>query len=366
MKLSRRNFFKTSLLSLGTAAFFGNVDKVQAITNWADSEFLGRNCMGGVINVRSRPSANSPIVSTLYEDAVFPWLREVVGEAPYGLINRRWVETPDGYVYAASVQPVRYKPNEPLAVLPQYGEAPGMWAEVTVPYVDIIMANPPARSPWLRELDTLGMTPRLYYSQVMWVDGIQTDSNGQVFYRVNERYGSYGDIFWADATAFRPMTQEELSPISPNAEEKKVVVDLSHQSMSCYEGSREVYYCKVSTGARFDAYGNPVEEWSTPIGPHPIWRKLISIHMSGGGTGAGWDTPGVAWTSLFAGTGVAIHSTFWHNDYGTPRSHGCVNAAPEDAKWVFRWTLPYIDYEPGDLTIQGLGSTQVEVLEYRY
>jgi len=104
-------------------------------------------------------------------------------------------------------------------------------------------------------------------------------------------------------------------------------------------------------------------EWLTPLGIRPIWRKLISVHMSGGTTGGGYDLPGVSWTSLFEGNGIAIHSTFWHNNFGEQMSHGCVNAAPEDAKWMFRWTLPVISYDPGDLTVGMPGGTRIEVVE---
>jgi lipoprotein-anchoring transpeptidase ErfK/SrfK len=201
----------------------------------------------------------------------------------------------------------------------------------------------------------------LYYSQVIWVDGMKTGDDGEPYYHLNERFGSYGDFFWANAKGFRLITEDEIAPIRPEVENKKVVVNLDYQTLSCYEGDKEVYFCRVSTGARFDASGNPVDEWPTPAGEHQIWRKLVSIHMSGGGTGAGWDTPAVAWTTLFLGAGVAIHSTFWHNDYGTPRSHGCVNTRPEDAKWVFRWTLPQVDYTLGDLTIQGPEGTPIIV-----
>ena len=86
--------------------------------------------------------------------------------------------------------------------------------------------------------------------------------------------------------------------------------------------------------------------------------------MTGGTTGGGWDIPGVGWTILFSGTGVAIHSTFWHNDYGTPRSHGCVNVKPEDAQWIFRWTLPTVTSDPGDITIPMPGGTQIDVREF--
>jgi lipoprotein-anchoring transpeptidase ErfK/SrfK len=232
-----------------------------------------------------------------------------------------------------------------------------MWVEVSVPWVDVTVGNPPARSPWLKNTPN----PRLYFSQILWVDQVRETEAGQIQYRVNERYG-FGDTLWGDAAAFRPLTREEVSPISPDGLEKRVIVDIQRQSLSCYENGREVYYCQVSTGVQFDINGNPSDEWSTPPGPHPVWRKAISIHMVGGTTGGGWDLAGVGWTSLFVGNGVAIHSTFWHNDFGTPRSRGCVNVRPEDAKWIFRWLAPAVPYDPGDVTIGMPGGTIVEVI----
>lgn len=85
--------------------------------------------------------------------------------------------------------------------------------------------------------------------------------------------------------------------------------------------------------------------------------------MSGGTTGGGYDLPGIGWTTLFVGNGVAIHSTFWHNNFGVAMSHGCVNTKPEDAQWIFRWTTPYVSYDPGDITISMPGGTRVEVVE---
>ena len=57
---------------------------------------------------------------------------------------------------------------------------------------------------------------------------------------------------------------------------------------------------------------------------------------------SGYDTPAVGWPTFINGDGVAIHSVFWHNDFGIRKSHGCINALPDDAKWIFRWTAPYI------------------------
>lgn len=240
---------------------------------------------------------------------------------------------------------------------------PGMWVDVSVPYIDLVQDNPPARSPGLKDRIELGMPPRLYYSQITWVDRIRTDSAGQVWYRINEPYGSYGDIFWARAEAFRPLAMEEMTPLSPGREDKRVVVNITRQTLACYEGDTEVYFARISTGALWDAGGNQVDAWSTPIGNFPIWRKLVSLHMSGGTTGGGWDLPGIGWTSLFVGSGVAVHSTFWHNNFGEPMSRGCVNARPDDAKWVFRWTNPPVPYDPGDVTVPWPGGTKIEVIE---
>jgi lipoprotein-anchoring transpeptidase ErfK/SrfK len=85
--------------------------------------------------------------------------------------------------------------------------------------------------------------------------------------------------------------------------------------------------------------------------------------MAGGTNADGWDLIGIAWTQLFVGEGVALHSTFWHNNFGEPMSHGCVNLRPQDAKWIFRWTRPPIPPETGDITISGPGSTRVIVVE---
>ncbi len=92
------------------------------------------------------------------------------------------------------------------------------------------------------------MPARLYYSQIVWVDRLRRDEAGGTLYRINERYG-YGDIFWADAQAFRPLTSDEIAPLSPQVENKRILIDVAHQSLSCYEGSSEVYYARVSTGA---------------------------------------------------------------------------------------------------------------------
>ncbi|MFP3855423.1 MAG: L,D-transpeptidase [Anaerolineales bacterium] len=321
---------------------------------------LGRIAVGKM-DLKATPSVDSATVGSVYQDNVVPLLHSAVGWHPYRT-NQRWFETPDGYLWAGQVQPVRNEPNEPVDSLPETSLGPGFWAEVSVPYVDLTLINPPARAPWLKNQLETNMPPRFFWSQIVWVDDIRQDENGQIYYRLNQRYG-YGDLFWAAAEAFRPLTLEDMEPIRSEVEDKRIIVDVAQQTMSCYEGEREVYFCQVSTGARFNASGERVDTWGTPLGSHNIWRKAVSLPLSGGSAAFGWDLPAVGWISLFVGSGVAIHSTFWHNNYGEPSSRGCVNAAPEDAHWVFRWTNPVVPYDPGDMTVGIPGGTEIRVVE---
>jgi len=353
--ISRRQFLRLTVFSLGALAF-RHSNLFTPRVQFPKAEKLGRVNVG-MVEAKSKPDADSETVAKVYEDAVVPWIHEVVGRQPLR-VNQRWVETSQGYIWAPYLQPVKNRPNIPITELPATSLGSGMWAEVTIPFVDLVLANPPARSYWLKN----ATAPRLYYSQVLWIDQVKTDEQGQVWYRVNERFG-YGDLLWATAEAFRPLTTEEMEPIHPDAEDKLVVVNISRQTLSCFEGKEEIYNTRVSTGVMNNIEGTPTDNWSTPLGTRAIWRKMVSVHMSGGTTGGGYDLPGVSWTTFFEGNGVAIHSTFWHNNFGEPMSHECVNATPEDAKWVFRWTKPVVPYDPGDVTIGMPGGTKVRVIE---
>ncbi len=358
--LSRREFLHLGAIGAGSLTL-EPWRRYFYLQDFPESEYLARVNVGKV-ELKARPDVDSETVGVLYEDAVVPWLREVVGRSPFRFVQR-FVETPEGYIWSPHLQRVRYQPNgDPRRELIVKEPEPGMWVEVTVPFVDLVLDNPPVRSPAFRA----GVPQRLYYQQVIWVDQTRVDDEQRVWYRINERYGTYGDIFWAPAQALRPIMPEELTPIHPEVEDKQIIVDVNEnvQTLSCYEGNREVYFCRISAGKKFDIEGEPLERSSTPIGPHPTWRKLVSIHMSGGASGVGWDLVGVAWTTFFAAPGIAIHGTFWHNNFGGEyMSRGCVNANPEDAKWVFRWTHPVVNYDPGDLTVSMPGGTRVIIVE---
>jgi len=361
-ELTRRDFIKLGVLALGGLAL-RPLRRVIPYQDFPNAERLGRAF--AKVDIKARPDFNAQTVSVLYDDAVVPWLREVTGFHPYRY-KQRYVETPSGYIWASDLQPVQNLPNQPVQSLPEFSLGQGMWVEVSIPWVDIVLENQPS-SPGFKIRIENGLPLRLYYSQILWVDQIKTDEDGQMWYRCHERFG-YGDLMWAVAEAFRPLSQEEIAPISPEAEDKSIVINVEekYQTLSCLEGKSEVYYCRISGGKKYDPDGTPLGESATPKGIHTIWRKQVSTHMSGGTTGAGYDLPGIGWTSLFSGDGVAVHSTFWHNNFGGElMSHGCVNAAPDDAKFVFRWSNPPVFYDPGDLYSKDtpILPTRVTVLE---
>jgi lipoprotein-anchoring transpeptidase ErfK/SrfK len=356
-QISRRDFLQSTALAFGAVAIRPGLLNPLA-GSFPENERLGRIPVGRV-DIKLRPDYDAPNVGIYYEDAVVPWHREVLGIWPYRN-NQRWVETDDGYIWSPDVQPVKNIPNTPILEIPQ--DTDGVWVEVTVPWIDVVLDNPPAISSWWIMQTKKKLPARFYYSQILWVDTIEADSNGQIWYRINELYGNPGDIFWGPAEAFRAFSSSDLDPISPEVENKQIVVDVtgSHQTLACFEDGREVHFCRISSGRKpnttpLSAYGSP--------GFH-VWRKTHSLQMSGGTNQAGWMIPGVGWTTFFLGDGIAIHSTFWHNNFGEASSHGCVNASPEDAKWIFRWSTPVTPYQKGDIIVSGTIGTPIKIIEY--
>lgn len=114
-------------------------------------------------------------------------------------------------------------------------------------------------------------------------------------------------------------------------------ISILKQSLVAYVGTQAVYATLVSTGA--DGLGDPKETHSTVRGQFLIHTKHVSVTMSGDEAGDEFDLRDVPYVQYFT-EGYAIHAAYWHDSFGTPRSHGCINLAPEDARWLFQWTDP--------------------------
>ncbi len=100
-------------------------------------------------------------------------------------------------------------------------------------------------------------------------------------------------------------------------------VDLSAQRVFAYEGDKRVKTFVVSTG---------VSRYPTVMGQFRVYVKYVADDMAG----PGYYLPDVPYTMYFY-RGYALHGTYWHNNFGTPMSHGCVNLRTEDAEWLFKF-----------------------------
>jgi lipoprotein-anchoring transpeptidase ErfK/SrfK len=128
---------------------------------------------------------------------------------------------------------------------------------------------------------------------------------------------------WVDAR-YVGMAAQKPRPSSIGASEKWVGVSLSEQTVVCYEGDVAVFAALAATGLP----GTP-----TVQGIFRTWHRLDAGRMSG----PGYDIEDVTWTCYFY-SGYSLHTAYWHDLFGSPRSHGCVNLSPHDAWWIYQWS----------------------------
>lgn len=137
----------------------------------------------------------------------------------------------------------------------------------------------------------------------------------------------------------RLIPDEEFEPISTDIPqgEKHIEISMMHQRLRAYEGNEIAFETKISTGSM------------TERGNFVVTGKYPSKHMGDAMLTSDVQRQiwmGVPWTVFFESEfGLAIHGTFWHMNYGTPMSGGCINMVPDEAKWIYRWTIPYASPE---------------------
>lgn len=107
------------------------------------------------------------------------------------------------------------------------------------------------------------------------------------------------------------------------SEKRWILVDISKQTLTAWEGNNPVYAVKVSTGKK---------KTPTLIGAFNIQTKHRKARMRG----ADYDVQNVPYIMYYDG-GYGIHGAYWHRSFGTPVSRGCVNVAPNHAKWLYEW-----------------------------
>jgi hypothetical protein len=124
-----------------------------------------------------------------------------------------------------------------------------------------------------------------------------------------------------------PVVSVTGGPVDPNGE-KWVQVSISLQYAWAYQGDQVLWQGFVSTGRA---------GFGTPTGEFHVLSKLPSQTMEGVLGGEYYNVPDVPDVMYFTDFGHALHGTYWHNNFGTPMSHGCVNLPMDVAAWMYQW-----------------------------
>lgn len=148
------------------------------------------------------------------------------------------------------------------------------------------------------------------------------------------------DGHWLAAEGMRVIHARKEFPSFATGDRKWIDLSIYHQTLVAYEGRKAVFATLVSTGR--GGMGDPETESATPRGTFMIYAKHVSATMDGEDDAAdSYSLLDVPFVQYFH-KGFALHGTYWHDDFGKVRSHGCVNLAAYDAAWLFEWTDPQV------------------------
>ncbi len=341
LPFSRRDFLRLSAAGF-LSAFLAELPLSRVL---AATPTQGRMTLSG-IGLYAEPSFNAKKVHVFGRDEVVGITGVVDGDAG-NPANHNWYQLDwEGYTYSGWVQPVETNYQKPNFQLP----AGGQLGEITVPY-SITRLQP---SLWAKN------GYRVYFATTHWVTGVAVNRYEKgIWYEIYDSH--LQKSFFVASSDMRLVPDEELSLLSPDLPDgrKRIYVDTAAQSVTAFEDEKAVLVARCSSGG---------PGTKTPLGKYRTFHKGPTIHMTNdgeAGAGRGYDLPGVPWVTFFTGTGISLHGTYWHNDYGRPRSHGCVNLAPGDAKFLYRWTHPVVPvgtqylYAPGEGTYLEVVSSNI-------
>jgi hypothetical protein len=140
-----------------------------------------------------------------------------------------------------------------------------------------------------------------------------------------------GDEEWMS-----PMDLRIFEPTAPppllKPSERWIDIDLDKQILVAFEGELPVYATLISSG---------IKDTPTQTGLYRVWLKESEADMKNLKAEDPYSVSTVPWTQFFyPEDDLALHTAYWHDGFGKPRSHGCVNLAPRDARWLYYWSDP--------------------------
>jgi len=163
------------------------------------------------------------------------------------------------------------------------------------------------------------------------------------------------DGSFAPELSLRILPPRDSLPSFATGDRKWIDISIRQQTLVAYVGTRPVYATLVSTGrggmgtisAASSVLSTADEreleaESATVRGTFMIYQKEVSSTMDGDEDRSdSFNLRDVPFVQYFH-KGFALHGTYWHDDFGKARSHGCVNLSPRDAAWLFEWTDPSV------------------------
>lgn len=253
--------------------------------------------------------------------------------------NKTWYQVNgEGYSYSGGIQPVETNYQKPIFDVPEKGRV----GEITVPF------SITRKAPYVYAKNGY----RIYYGTTHWVTRVVvTRDEKSIWYEIYDPV--IKEFLYVRSQDMRLVPHDELTLLSPEVppEQKKIVVDLATQMVTAFEGEKLVFSERCASG---------VKGTDTPKGEFRTYHKGPSVHMTNEGDAleneSVYSLPGVPWCSFFTSQGNAFHGTYWHNDYGQPRSHGCVNIPSASSKFLYRWTLPTVPAEEDYIHMPGEGT----------
>lgn len=332
---TRRDFLKLGA-SGALGLFLAETGLERALAAVALPASHGRVLMNGLLMFEA-PSFNSKQWKDYGKDQIVPISEVVDGDEGYGNpFNKAWYRIgEESFTYSGWLQPVETVYNKPVFDI----HAAGQIGEITVPF-SRALPNPEARY----------SGRRLYYQSTHWVtETVVNRRQKSIWYKIYDFFDR--KHFYVPSYDMRIIPDDELAPLSTDVPEalKYIHVDLGTQTVTAFEDDTPVLIARCSSGA-----GNT----KTPLGDFRTYHKSPSVHMTNQGDAVDgiYHLPGVPWVSFFTGTGIAFHGTYWHNDYGRPRSRGCINMTSADAKFIYRWTSPVVPPGVDYLHLPGQGT----------
>jgi hypothetical protein len=320
--LTRRNFIKLAGLSLSSLALRpmpGQQNRIRQRRLMRVAK-IAKDGEKTSVSIHKEPNEDSVILYQRFKDELINIYDEV--ESEFGPeYNPVWYQVWGGYVHRAYLQEVDQVLNPVVDSISENLQL----GEITVPFTGALRYS---------SLDGWQPVYRLYYQTTHWVRDIITGPDAQPWYLLEDELDRLQ--YAIPAEHMRILADSEFEPISPDVPpgEKRIEISISRQELTAFEGDEIALKTSIATGAL-------TPQKQTPTGEFHIESTYPSKHM--GGTKRddiyAYVLPGVPWSCFFT-KGIATHGTYWHNNYGTPQSSGCVNMRNHDAKWLFRWVNP--------------------------